>query len=188
MAFGVVLDACVLIPAALRDVLLRAAAAGLFRVHWSDDLLDEMQRNLVRNGMTTPTGAVSLRQAMEENFEGAAVPSQQYRPLIPAMTNNSKDRHVLAAAVASGSQVIVTSNLRDFPVEALDPHEVEVQSPDEFLLHLFDLAPERMLQIVKDQAAALRRPPMPFELVVEHLKLQAPKFAEVIQRAYQGRA
>ncbi len=183
MAFAAVLDACVLIPAALRDTLLRAAAAGLFRLHWSAELLDEVQRNLARNGMTSLDGAACLRQTMEEHFEEASIPLQQYQLLIPAMGNDEKDRHVLAVAVASGSQVIVTSNLKDFPAHALELHQIEAQSPDEFLLNLLDLAPEQMLAIVKEQAAALQRPSIPLGTVLEHIRQHAPGFAQAIQQA-----
>ncbi len=48
---SVVLDACIIIPASIRDTLLRAAAAGLYRVHWSEAILAEVQRNLYENGM-----------------------------------------------------------------------------------------------------------------------------------------
>lgn len=47
----VVLDACVLFPASLRDTLLRAADADLYRVHLTADILEEVRRNLVKKGM-----------------------------------------------------------------------------------------------------------------------------------------
>ena len=67
------------------------------------------------------------------------------------------DRHVLAPAVRSGAQVIVTFNLKDFPVAALKPLGVEAQSPDEFVLGLLDLAPGAA--IVSTQAADLKKHP-----------------------------
>ncbi len=100
------------------------------------------------------------------------------------MGNDEKDRHVLAVAVASGSQVIVTSNLKDFPVKALEPHEIEAQSPDEFLLNLLDLAPEQMLEILREQAAALKHPLIPMETVLQHLQQRAPDFASAIRQAH----
>lgn len=50
-SLGVVLDACVLIPGCLRDTLLRAAQAGLFRVQWSDEILREVRRSLLEDGL-----------------------------------------------------------------------------------------------------------------------------------------
>ena len=50
MPFTVVLDTCVIYPADLRDTLLRQAERGLYRALWSDDILDELRRNLVEDG------------------------------------------------------------------------------------------------------------------------------------------
>ncbi len=72
---------------------------------------------------------------MEEAFPEAMVPRQAYERLIPAMANNSKDRHVLAAAVAGRADVIVTFNVSDFPAEACGPYGIDVQDPDTFLVH-----------------------------------------------------
>ena len=41
MRFVVVLDACVLYPATLRDLLLRLATTGLFAAKWTDEIHDE---------------------------------------------------------------------------------------------------------------------------------------------------
>ena len=62
-SFGVVLDACVLIPATLRDTLLRAVEKGMYRLHWSDEILDEVRRNLVKREMTSPEDAQDLTPA-----------------------------------------------------------------------------------------------------------------------------
>jgi hypothetical protein len=69
------------------------------------------------------------------------------------------DRHVLAAAIRCGAQVIVTFNLKDFPTGKLAPFEVEAQHPDEFVLHLIDLAPAAVTKVVTEQAASLKNPP-----------------------------
>lgn len=69
------------------------------------------------------------------------------------MANHPKDRHVLAAAVRCGAQTIVTLNLKDFPEAALSPWDVEAQSPDEFLVHQYHLAPEVVAQKLQEQAA-----------------------------------
>jgi predicted nucleic acid-binding protein len=180
-SFTATLDACVLVPAALRDTLLRTGAAGLYRPRWSDMILDEVERVLVREGMTTDVQARVLRDTMQAHFPEASVSGHD--GLIPAMTNDPKDRHVLAAAVVAGAQVIVTSNLRDFPTESLIPHRIEAQSPDEFLTDLFDLDPPLVLELVRQQAAALRRPPQLFAHVLEQLARHAPMFVEHLRVA-----
>jgi hypothetical protein len=68
------------------------------------------------------------------------------------------DRHVLAAAIRSQAGVIVTYNLKDFPAEGIAPYGIEAQHPDEFVSHLFDLAPGAVCGAVRDQRLALVRP------------------------------
>src|SRR5689334_6366843 len=68
------------------------------------------------------------------------------------------DRHVVAAAVRCGAEVIVTRNTQDFPPEALGAHGIEAQDPDDFVLGLLDTEPDAVACVVREQAAALRRP------------------------------
>lgn len=76
-----------------------------------------------------------------------------YEQLIPVMNNHPKDRHVLAAAVRTGAQTIVTFNTKDFPAEALSLWNVEAQTPDEFLVHQFHLDSVTVLAKLQEQAA-----------------------------------
>ncbi len=83
-----------------------------------------------------------------------------YEDLIPSMTCDEKDRHVLAAAVRGGVDQIVTADIDDFPAKAVDPYGIEVVPPDEFLLNLLRVYPNETLEVMQEQAAALRRPPL----------------------------
>jgi predicted nucleic acid-binding protein len=179
-SFGVVTDACVLYPASLCDTRLRAAENGLYRLYWSDLILDEVHRNLIENAGITQRQADYRLSQMREAFPDAAVTG--FERLIPVMPNDEKDRHVLAAAVVAGAQVIVTSNLRDFPSAALEPFGIESQSPDEFLLHLLDLSPALMGQILRAQAEGLRRRPHPLTYVLDSLTRHAPRFTDRMRR------
>jgi predicted nucleic acid-binding protein len=151
--FKVVLDANVLYPFTLRDTLLRAASEGFFQIYWSAEILDEAIRNLIASTTITAAQGARLRQTMEKAFPEAEVSG--YEPFIVGMQNDPKDRHVVAAAVKAGAQVIVTMNLRDF---APLPDGLEAQSPDEFLSNLFDLDADSFIELLRDQAAALRKP------------------------------
>lgn len=113
----VVLDASALIPAAPRDAMLRAASAGLYLLCWSDEILEDVRRNLVSHKLTDAHGASRLVGAMREAFPDALV--GDYAELMSAMTNHPQDRHVLATAVAGGANLIVTSNLRHFRRDSL---------------------------------------------------------------------
>ena len=105
-------DANVLFPLTLRDTFLLAAAAGLFQLRWSDRVLDEVERNLAGTLTMPAASARALRLKMEAHFPEAMVTGYQGR--MGRLRNDPKDRHVVAAALKSGAQFIVTFNLRDF--------------------------------------------------------------------------
>jgi predicted nucleic acid-binding protein len=173
--FKIVLDANVLYPFSLRDTLLRAASEGLFQAYWSEQILDEALRNLIEAGMTAAQAA-GLRNAMERAFPEARVTGHEH--LMAALKNHEKDRHVVAAAVKVGAQVIVTSNLKDFRDL---PAGIEAQSPDDFLVNLFDLDPDGMVDLVRSQAAAMKKPPRSFEELVSGLAKLVPEFATSVR-------
>ncbi len=179
-SFDVTLDTCVLLPITLCDTLLRFAEAGFYRPHWSRETLDELYRHLVTT-FGLPEAAVRRRvDLMYSAFPEALV--EGYEVLVPAMpTPDPNDRHVLAAAVRSASQVIVTSNLKDFPTDALVPLGVDAQSPDTFLLHQCNLDAQLSSQILRDQAAEKNRPPLTPEEILDRLANNAPEFAASIR-------
>jgi len=183
-SFGAVLDACVLIPAPLRDTLLRAVEGGFYRLHWSEEILEEVRRNLVGERMTTESDAQDLIDTMRLAFPEAL--TRGHQQLVPQMTNDPKDRHVLAVAVMTRSQVIVTANLRDFSEASLAPFGVEAQSPDAFLSSLFESDPRSLVMLIEDQAAALKDPPMTVDEVLDELVDHAPRFVQFI-REYRAR-
>lgn len=103
-----------------------------------------------------------------------------YEDLISAMTNDPGDRHVLAAAVRRHAGTIVTNDRTGFAAHARQPYGIDVHTPDEFLLGLWDLSPPRMLQALADQAARLNRPAMTVRDLVERLMAVVPAFADVV--------
>jgi predicted nucleic acid-binding protein len=173
------LDANVLIPITLCDTLLRLAEGSFFRPHWSEETLDEVIRNLVKRVGVSLPAAQRRVDNMTMAFPEALV--EGYKRLIPAMPNDPKDRHVLAAAVRSGSQVVVTSNLRHFASELLREFEIEAQPPDLFLLHQSALDPKATATIVRGQAADKTKPPRSVADVVDYLSIDAPRFAQAMR-------
>ncbi len=177
MPFAAVLDASVLYPLPLRDTLLRIAEAELYDAYWSERILDEVVRNLVANGRAGEEQARHLTNAMAAAFDGAAVPQDAVDQLESAMTNDEKDRHVLAAAVVGRAQAVVTLNLKDFPFEACESFAIEPLHPDAFLLDLYALDSEAVYEAVNRQAAVLRRPPMSLGELLDRLAATVPEFA-----------
>jgi hypothetical protein len=179
-----VLDACVLFPAPLRDTLLRAAEAGLYRPRWSAEILEEVRRNLLDQGGLTEQQTQRLIGAMRTHFPDAEVAN--YARHLDRLTNHPKDRHVLAAAIEADAPLIVTDNLRHVRRAALAPHRVEAQSPDHFLVDLFDERPALLLQIVTQQAAALRNPTTTVAELLDRLERSVPRFARRSVKALQS--
>ena len=97
-----------LIPIAKADLILRMAMARQFRLLWSEEILNEVERNLVTQLHIRPELARKRITAMRQNFPDALIGN--YENLIGSMTNESKDRHVLAAAVYSNAKLIVIDN------------------------------------------------------------------------------
>jgi predicted nucleic acid-binding protein len=179
--FIVVVDANVLFPLMLRDTVLRSAAAGFYQLRWSAEILDEMERNLVSTNTMAADKAARLRATMEKYFPEAEVTG--YASLVAGLQNDEKDRHVVAAAVKAGAQVITTSNLKDF---GLLPEGLEAQSPDEFLCNLFDLAPEGFVEMLRAQSADLVKPPVTFDELLERLARVVPDLVAAVRQHGQA--
>jgi predicted nucleic acid-binding protein len=175
--YSVVFDTCVLAPMPLCDVLLRGAEEpALYRANWSNETLIELRRVLVKIGRTEEQ-AVRRVSEMQKAFPEAVIhipPS-----LVAAMPNipDPSDRHVVAAAVFARADVIVTSNLKDFPKELLEPYHLLVHSPDEFLLHQYHLNPWMMLEKLDNQASAIGQSRTK---IIERLKTVAPLFVKAV--------
>jgi hypothetical protein len=93
--------------------------------------------------------------------------------LIPGLVlPDENDRHVLAAAIRCGASLIVTCNLNDFPQDALTPFDIEAQHPDEFILHLLDLAPGLVIEAAQSHRTSLKNPPKSVKEYLDSLGTQ----------------
>ena len=170
------LDACVLVPIRLTITLLALAEAGLFDLLWSEHILDEIERSLPKVGLS-PDAATRRVTAMRTGF-GAAAMVDDFEHLINEMTCDTKDRHVLAAAVAGGAGTLVTFNLRDFPEESVAGHGIVVVHPDIFLTRLLVVEDtEQVLAALDVATARLRRPPLATRDFLASLTGVVPIFA-----------
>lgn len=165
-------------PIALADTLLRPAEADLYRPVWSERVLDEMVDAVESvHPNLAPGAARRMADVIRSSFEDASVAG--WRDLASGLTlPDPDDRHVVAAALRGRADIIVTSNLRDFPVEVLEPMGLEVQHPDEFLLNQLDLEPDLSIATLHRQAAAARRPVIMTRVLLDHLgRCGVPGFA-----------
>lgn len=165
-----VLDACVLYPAPLRDLLLNAADFRLYAPKWTMRIQAEWTRNLLLNRPElTAEQLQRTTGAMQAAFPEAEV--HHYESLIASVQlPDPDDRHVLAAAIRAQAEVIVTANLKDFPTAVLREYGIEAQHPDRFITTLLQEQPEHMLQAFRQQVSFLRNPPKTAEQVLDTLR------------------
>jgi len=177
--FAILFDTNVLYGALRSDIVLTLAEHGLFRPLWSADILHELRKNLIEDGK--PQALVEKRLAtMQAHFADAMVDG--YQDLVPTMTNDPKDRHVLAAAVRGGADVIVTFNLKDFPKASVDPFDIEVVHPDHFLLDQLDLHDAATLRCLLQLVEAYDSPAMTVDdLHLALIRSGVPKFAAALR-------
>jgi predicted nucleic acid-binding protein len=150
------LDTCILLKSYLCDTLLSVAEEGAYRPLWSDHILAELRRNLIKAGAKQEAVEHRLGQ-MAAYFPDARVTG--YEKLTGSMTNHPKDRHVLAAAVAGRADFLVTENLKDFPPRATAHLEITVAGQDDFLSGLLELYPDEVVEALRRQASRYRREP-----------------------------
>jgi len=152
--FPLIIDACVLVQPAIRDILLRLSERRLFSSRWSDEIIAEVDRTLIKFGLSRAQ-VDHLISELTTYFPDAWV-EEGYKKLIPSMKNHEKDRHVVAAAVKAGCEVIVTYNLKHFEQEHIRPPDITARHPDEFLIDVYHLNPEVVVHALHQQGLALR--------------------------------
>ncbi|MFD5561237.1 PIN domain-containing protein [Kitasatospora griseola] len=168
MPFIVVYDSCVLYPNTLRDLLVRLALTGIIQVKWTEQILDEVDRALIERGISSEKNA-ERRRRMNNAVRDCLVTN--YEPLIEGLKlPDPDDRHVLAAAIKAGAQVIVTNNLKDFPPDYLAEWDIERKSPDDFVMDLIDMDGRVVYSCAREIADSRRNPPVTFDEVLLQLE------------------
>lgn len=172
VAIGAFYDANVLYPSELRNLLMHLALTGLVRARWSADVHEEWISSLLKDRRDlTREKLERTRMLMDQHAEDALVTG--YEDLIPGLQlPDPDDRHVLAAAIRSEADVIVTRNLRDFPDNLISPFGICAQHPDVFILHLLDLAPGLVVAAAEAHRASLKNPPKTISEYLDTLERQ----------------
>lgn len=157
MRFVVVYDACVLYPAPLRDLLMRLAITGLYSARWTEQIHEEWTRSLLKKRPDLADALPRTVELMDRAVPDALVTGHE--PLISALVlPDPDDRHVLAAAIRAGAQLIVTFNLKDFPADTLASFGIEAVHPDTFLEQQFELNEGLVIRTAHRHRASLRKP------------------------------
>lgn len=167
-----VLDVCVLYPAPLRDLLMHLALVDAFRARWTEEIHAEWMRNVLANRPDLRSEQLErTRELMNLHARDALIGG--YESLTDTLTlPDSGDWHVLAAAIYSKADQIVTFNLRDFPKKSLSPFGIEAVHPDNFILRLIESDAEKVVRAAERQRQSLKNPPKSREEFLSILSVQ----------------
>lgn len=177
-----VLDACVLYPTVLREILIGVARAGLYTPLWSDRILEEWARATVKLGPGAETVARGEIVALCAAFPGASIQSGAglaARLWLP----DPADVHVLAAAIAGHADLIVTFNAADFPRHTLAEEGLRREDPDSFLIGLWRDAPATVaacVERVRAEAERLSGEAQPLRPLLKRARL--PRLGKALER------
>ncbi|MFQ5623550.1 MAG: RSP_2648 family PIN domain-containing protein, partial [Paracoccaceae bacterium] len=160
----VLMDANVLFPTVMREVLLGAAAGGAFQPLWSARILEEWARATRKLG----DGAEGIARAeialIRDRWPQAEVASDP-RDERDLHLPDDNDLHVLAAAISGKADTLLTRNLKDFPTRVLTPLGLVRREPDGFLMEIAAENEAMMRDVVREvgaraEAASGRPPPV----------------------------
>ncbi len=176
----VVLDACVLYPTVMREIILDAAATGAFEPLWSGRILEEWARAVA---MKLPDQEGTARA--EIALLRATWPQAEVTTNAPKVTGlwlpDANDIHVLETAIAARADAILTLNRKDFPSRALAVHNILRRDPDEFLLDLWNDQPDEIAAVcqhVRAQAERVSGQPQPMRQLLK--KARMPRLGKAL--------
>ncbi len=156
MPLRIVIDACVLYPTVMREVVLGAARAGAFIPLWSDRILEEWARAARKLGDLGEVQARAEVALLRTSWPCACV-NWDDTALDQLWLPDADDRHVLAAAIAGEASSIMTLNARDFPTSVLGGHGLTRVDPDAFLYDYWQADPAPMTRVATQVLKEARR-------------------------------
>lgn len=154
--FKCVLDTNVIYPIEIRDLLFWFAYYDLFTPKWSEHIFNEWKDVMSRKGVSEVEATKRVEMA-NNAFPDALV--KNYSGLIDNLElPDPKDKHVLAAAIKTNANVIVTNNIKDFPKDYLASFGLTAKTADDFLTDIIDLNPEQAVRAFKELVLNRRDP------------------------------
>jgi predicted nucleic acid-binding protein len=154
--FTCVLDTNIILPIEIRDLLFWFAYYDLYTPKWSKHIFEEWDVVMKRMGVSEKERVKRIGKA-NAAFPDAMV--KNYEPLINSLVlKDEKDRHVLAAAIKTNANVIVTNNLKHFPDDYLSTFGLSAKTADDFLTDTIDLNPELAIKAFRKLAVNRTNP------------------------------
>lgn len=175
----VVLDANVLFPQYLCDLLLSLADEELFRPVWSEQIHEEWMRNVIEKNLAIDPDRIERRRNMMDNAFPDACVSITDAQIQTIDGVHIKDRHVMAAAKIAHADGILTFNEKDFPRAAQRQYGVRILHPDDFVCGYFDRHEKIIIDILRRLRAKLKKPAIDAEdLTLIYFRSRLTQFAK----------
>lgn len=166
--FTAVLDTNVIYPIEIRDLLFWFAHFDLFTVKWSQHIFDEWESVMKRKNISS-TEITKRTNVANLAFPDALVTN--YESLIEGLSlPDEKDRHVLAAAIKTNANVIVTNNLKDFPKAYLASFGLSAKSADNFIADIIDLNHKKAVEAFRKLVLNRMNPDLDEYEVLDNLR------------------
>lgn len=179
--FAVVLDADALHPVHVRNTLLKFASAKLFRPLWSERILEEMAKSLIKRGVANREQLERLVYRLGSIYPDSLVGNYEHLEA-ELKCPDPDDQHVLAAAVASKAGAIVTFNTKDFPTDTLERFDLEIVHPDRFLISQASLSKPVALRALASQIEGYSKPEIEAKVLAGHFERSScPAFAKFLE-------
>jgi predicted nucleic acid-binding protein len=154
--FIAVLDTNVIYPVIIRDILFWFAYYGLYTPKWSRHIFDEWRKVMIEKGVSEEDAKKRMTKA-DLAFPDALV--IRYDGLIKTLTlPDENDRHVMAAAIKTNANVIVTNNIKHFPSDYLLSFGLSAKTADDFLTDIIDLDQDHAVAAFKEMVLNKKNP------------------------------
>ena len=186
--YTAILDACVLYPVTIANILMELAWQGVYTAKWTQEIDNEWIKSLKKNRPDLTDEKIKHRlNNMHKAIPDWEIPNKKYKKLIPALQlPDSNDRHVLAAAIAGHADCIVTKNTKDFPIHRTEEYGVEVLHPDDFILLQLTLNSIESLTVIKYLRARAKNPSLsPAEFIESLDKVELVRTADHLRQAIE---
>lgn len=183
----VLCDANVLYSILLTDLILSLGEAGLYRPRWTNEIHEEWKRNVLEDQPERTREELERRRAfMDQAIDHDLIEGYEHH-IANLNLPDPDDRHVLAAAIESGAEIILTYNLRDFPPAVLSAYGMTTQHPDEFLCRQMAAAPMLVVDVIESMRLKRKQPEISRQQLLEKLtRVSIPQFVEMLREADYG--
>lgn len=184
----VFIDTSELYPFTIMDVLLTLSEDFLFTWTWTDEVLDEWEEVIVREGQRTAESAASVTAAVRKHFGRYRIDPALYSVKVTDDLSPDPDDRIHAAACVHGKvDILLTRNTKHFRSPRLTEAGVTVMNSDQLLCALLAQRPTAVAESFTRAASAKKNPPItPGELADRISAAGAPHFAARIQSRLTG--